>query len=82
MVQKDVAVEKQSEAEQPNKKDKKQRVLLCEGAAKGNGAAYFIFREDLTIYPHSELVIGKDISTHEAQLLLNEKTWEFKEVTK
>lgn len=82
MVQKDVTAEKQSENEQPNKKDKKQRVLLCEGAAEGNGAAYFVLREDVTIYPHSELVIGKDISNQEAQLLLSEKSWKFKEVTK
>lgn len=82
MVQKDVTAEKQSENEQPNKKDKKQRVLLCEGAAEGNGAAYYIFRENLTIYPHTELVIGKDISDQEAQLLLSEKSWKFKEVTK
>ncbi|MCU5595102.1 hypothetical protein [Bacillus mobilis] len=82
MVQKDVTTEKHSENEQPNKKDKKQRVLLCEGAAEGNGAACFILREDLPIYPHEELVVGKDISDQEAQLLLNEKTWKFKEVTK
>lgn len=63
-------------------KDKKQRILLCEGSAEGNGAAYFIFREDILIYPQTELVIGKDISDQEAQLLLNEKSWKFKEVTK
>ncbi|MCU5196498.1 hypothetical protein OCE52_16980 [Bacillus mobilis] len=82
MVQKDVTAEKPRENEQPNKKEKKQRVLLCEGAAEGNGAAYYIFREDITIYPLTELVIGKDISDQEAQLLLSEKSWEFKEVTK
>lgn len=82
MLQKDVSAEKQSENEQPNKKNKKQRVLLCEGAAEGNGAAYYILREDINIYPYTELLIGKDITEQEAQLLLSEKSWKFKEVTK
>ncbi|OTW86372.1 hypothetical protein BK702_15210 [Bacillus thuringiensis serovar cameroun] len=80
MAQKPITEEKTSEIEM--KKEKKQRILLCEGPAKGNGAASFIFRDDLVIHTHSELVVGQDITEHEAQLLLNENTWKFKEVTK
>ncbi|MDO8159628.1 hypothetical protein FKQ51_20175 [Bacillus toyonensis] len=80
MAQKPITEEKT--VERGNKKENKQRILLCEGPAEGNGAACFIFRDELTIHANSELVIGEDISEYEAQLLLNENTWKFKEVTK
>lgn len=72
------------ELEKNNTKDEKQRILLCVGPAEGNGAACFVFREDLTIHTNKELTIGEgeDITEQEAQLLLNETTWKFKEVTK
>ncbi|XLP22385.1 hypothetical protein ACFMB7_28865 [Bacillus toyonensis] len=84
MAQKSITEAKSAEieGEKENKKEKKQRILLCEGPTKGNGAACFIFRDDLVIHNHSELVVGQDITEHEAQLLLNENTWKFKEVTK
>ncbi|MDY7964990.1 hypothetical protein [Bacillus thuringiensis] len=83
MAQKAVAEEmKETVTEKGGTKEKKQRILLCEGPAEGNGAAYLIFRDDLQIHTNTELTIGKDITEHEAKLLLSENTWEFKEVTK
>ncbi|WP_242249352.1 hypothetical protein [Bacillus cereus group sp. BfR-BA-01328] len=82
MTQKAVADETVGDSEKTNTKKKKQRILLCEGPAKGNGAASFLLREDLIIHKNKELIVGEDISEHEAELLLHETTWNFKEVTK
>lgn len=82
MTQKNITNEVTKGSEKDNTTKKKQRILLCEGPAEGNGAASLVFRDDLVIHKNKELIVGKDVSEQEAELLLHETTWKFKEVTK
>ncbi|MGG1340108.1 hypothetical protein ABE244_05920 [Bacillus toyonensis] len=82
MTQKNITDEVTTSSEKDNTSKKKQRILLCEGPAEGNGAVSLVFRDDLVIHKNKELIVGEDVSEQEAELLLHETTWNFKEVKK